>query len=121
MNTAHAHPIPTKTGNLHAVVADRLSFIARSARIPRTPYKKTGNLHAVVAGRLSFIARSARIPRNPYKKTGNLHAVVAGRLNFIAPRAMTFYFIASSTATAAVTVAPTMGLLPMPKKPIIST
>ena len=93
MNTAHAHPIPTKTGNLHAVVADRLSFIARSARIPR----------------------------NPYKKTGNLHTVVAGRLNFIAPRAMTFYFIASSTATAAVTVAPTMGLLPMPKKPIIYT
>ena len=93
MNTAHAHPIPTKTGNLHAVVADRLSFIARSARIPR----------------------------NPYKKTGNLHAVVAGRLNFIAPRAMTFYFIASSTATAAVTVAPTMGLLPIPIRPIIST
>ena len=33
-----------------------------------------------------------------------------------------FYFLsASSTATATATVAPTMGLLPMPKKPIIST
>ena len=32
-----------------------------------------------------------------------------------------FYFMASSTATATATVAPTMGLLPMPRKPIIST
>ena len=31
------------------------------------------------------------------------------------------YFIASSTATAQATVAPTMGLLPMPMRPIIST
>lgn len=31
------------------------------------------------------------------------------------------YFIASSTATAQATVAPTMGLLPMPIRPIIST
>jgi len=34
----------------------------------------------------------------------------------------TNYFLsASSTATATATVAPTMGLLPMPRKPIIST
>ena len=32
-----------------------------------------------------------------------------------------FYFSASSTATAQATVAPTMGLLPMPIRPIIST
>ena len=31
------------------------------------------------------------------------------------------YFKDSATATATATVAPTMGLLPMPKKPIIST
>ena len=31
------------------------------------------------------------------------------------------YFRLSSTATATLTVAPTMGLLPMPRKPIIST
>ena len=31
------------------------------------------------------------------------------------------YFMASSPATATETVAPTMGLLPMPRKPIIST
>ena len=31
------------------------------------------------------------------------------------------YFIASAVATATATVAPTMGLLPMPRKPIIST
>ena len=31
------------------------------------------------------------------------------------------YFIASSTATAQATVAPTIGLLPMPIRPIIST
>lgn len=31
------------------------------------------------------------------------------------------YFIASSTATAQATVAPTIGLLPMPMSPIIST
>ena len=33
----------------------------------------------------------------------------------------TDYFMASSTATAQATVAPTMGLLPMPIRPIIST
>ena len=32
-----------------------------------------------------------------------------------------FYFRLSATATATATVAPTMGLLPMPRKPIIST
>ncbi len=32
-----------------------------------------------------------------------------------------YYFRLSATATATATVAPTMGLLPMPKKPIIST
>ena len=31
------------------------------------------------------------------------------------------YFWLSATATATATVAPTMGLLPMPRKPIIST
>ena len=31
------------------------------------------------------------------------------------------FFIASSTATATATVAPTIGLLPMPMRPIIST
>ena len=31
------------------------------------------------------------------------------------------YFKDSATATATATVAPTMGLLPMPRKPIIST
>ena len=31
------------------------------------------------------------------------------------------YFRLSATATATETVAPTMGLLPMPRKPIIST
>ncbi len=31
------------------------------------------------------------------------------------------YLQASSTATATATVAPTIGLLPMPRKPIIST
>ena len=31
------------------------------------------------------------------------------------------YLLASSTATATATVAPTMGLLPMPMRPIIST
>ena len=32
-----------------------------------------------------------------------------------------YWFSASLTATATATVAPTMGLLPMPRKPIIST
>ena len=32
-----------------------------------------------------------------------------------------YYFIASSTATATATVAPTIGLLPIPIRPIIST
>jgi hypothetical protein len=32
-----------------------------------------------------------------------------------------YFFIASSTATATATVAPTIGLLPIPIKPIIST
>ena len=32
-----------------------------------------------------------------------------------------YYFWLSATATATATVAPTMGLLPIPRKPIIST
>ena len=45
-----------------------------------------------------------------------LTAAVRGYL-----RVNRIYFTASSTATATATVAPTMGLLPMPRKPIIST
>ena len=37
------------------------------------------------------------------------------------PKVFPSYFWLSATATATATVAPTMGLLPMPKKPIIST
>ena len=37
------------------------------------------------------------------------------------PQVFTSYFWLSATATATATVAPTMGLLPMPRKPIIST
>ena len=40
---------------------------------------------------------------------------------YVAVFSLTAYFIASAVATATATVAPTMGLLPMPKKPIIST
>ena len=36
-------------------------------------------------------------------------------------RYLLVYFIASSTATAQATVAPTIGLLPIPISPIIST
>ena len=44
-------------------------------------------------------------------------------LNFSTPkrRVFPYFFRLSSTATATETVAPTMGLLPMPRKPIIST
>ena len=34
---------------------------------------------------------------------------------------VSYLFIASATATATATVAPTIGLLPIPRKPIIST
>ena len=37
------------------------------------------------------------------------------------PKVIPSYFWLSTIATATATVAPTMGLLPMPKKPIIST
>ena len=40
---------------------------------------------------------------------------------FLFPIAVRNYFIASATATAQATVAPTIGLLPMPMRPIIST
>ena len=45
----------------------------------------------------------------------------AGTLLFSAILRRQDYFIACSTATATATVAPTIGLLPMPRKPIIST
>ena len=46
----------------------------------------------------------------------------AGGLSLVARFAGKAYLaMASSTATATETVAPTMGLLPMPRKPIIST
>ena len=45
----------------------------------------------------------------------------AGTLLFSAILRRQDYFIACSTATATATVAPTIGLLPMPRKPISST
>ena len=49
----------------------------------------------------------------------------SGRMCFFAcylgRKVFPYFFSASSTATATETVAPTMGLLPMPRKPIIST
>ncbi len=41
--------------------------------------------------------------------------------DFSSPILRFVYFLLSDTATATATVAPTMGLLPIPKKPIIST
>ena len=48
---------------------------------------------------------------------------LGGNQNISSPknRVLSYLFSASSTATATATVAPTMGLLPMPRKPIIST
>ena len=40
---------------------------------------------------------------------------------FINPDIVLFYFIASSIETATATVAPTIGLFPIPINPIIST
>ena len=40
---------------------------------------------------------------------------------YILSNNLNYFFIASSIATATATVAPTIGLLPIPKKPIIST
>ena len=40
---------------------------------------------------------------------------------YIVRNNLNYFFIASSIATATATVAPTIGLLPIPKKPIIST
>jgi len=47
----------------------------------------------------------------------NLSLLVQSLLNFI----IFYLFIASSTATATATEAPTIGLLPIPISPIIST
>ena len=51
-------------------------------------------------------------------------AVFGGVINYLQNidiKGVSSYFIASSTATAQATVAPTIGLLPMPIRPIIST
>ena len=44
-----------------------------------------------------------------------------GLQEFIYRSRLNYFFIASSIATATATVAPTIGLLPIPRKPIIST
>ena len=48
---------------------------------------------------------------------------IGGNQNISSPKNsnLSYLFSASSTATATATVAPTIGLLPMPRKPIIST
>ncbi len=62
--------------------------------------------------------RLAAVNAQPYIiKTGNICITdIASNKLFVF-----YYFIASSTATAQATVAPTIGLLPIPISPIIST
>ena len=64
----------------------------------------------------------------PSKKREPLRTLSAHRLIFSESRfrksshvLKNYFFIASSTATATATVMPTIGLLPAPRKPIIST
>ena len=52
-------------------------------------------------------------PENP--------AVIYGKVCEVLKSILNYLFIAFSTATATATVAPTMGLLPIPMRPIIST
>ena len=68
---------------------------------------------AAGGGRL-FCARSSPRGRKKTPKAVNPGDLFVRILRFV-------YFLLSETATATATVAPTMGLLPMPKKPIIST
>ncbi len=70
-------------------------------------------LPAAGGGRL-FCARSSPRGRKKTPKAVNPGDLFVRILRFV-------YFLLSETATATATVAPTMGLLPMPKKPIIST
>ena len=70
------------------------------------------------AGRVQnrfFLCKSARF----HKEAG---ALFFAKLLLFCQLSVSFsYFRLSATATATATVAPTMGLLPMPRKPIIST
>jgi hypothetical protein len=58
-----------------------------------------------------FSSQKKRQKMLPIKRSGAFHIYFSKN----------YFFIASSTATATETVIPTMGLLPAPRKPIIST
>lgn len=59
---------------------------------------------------------------NPCVTLPKFHKTKSPQAEAREPKAKLFnYFIASSTATAQATVAPTIGLLPIPMRPIIST
>ena len=65
-------------------------------------------------------------PHQPWRRAGNKKTSPPGKSSgqrCIAKKAKrpAYFFMASSTATATATVAPTIGLLPMPMRPIIST
>ena len=64
------------------------------------------------------MTKGRQIPKN--KNPGDSYELPGFYLNYVFTCVMN-YFIASSTATAQATVAPTIGLLPMPMRPIIST
>ena len=52
---------------------------------------------------------------------GRMHSDAQFERSLCYVRMKNYFFIASSTATATATVMPTIGLLPAPRKPIIST
>ena len=64
-------------------------------------------------------------PHQPWRRAGNKKksppGKSSGRRCIVKKAVLAYFFMASSTATATATVAPTIGLLPMPMRPIIST
>ena len=70
--------------------------------------------------------RTEKSTSHPISRAGCASYILCGRddvgiVPYILGGGNAYFFRASSTATATETVAPTMGLLPMPRKPIIST
>lgn len=73
------------------------------------------NLFLMVLFNNHFIISKKHIPTNKNPHNSSSYG------DLLYTKVFNYFFIASSIATATATVAPTIGLLPMPRKPIIST
>ena len=124
--------MPDPQGVLARISVGLLDFVL-PRRLRTTPKSSSGTLfglhvYPVPQPRVQgtqypgeWVREARSLPGDPDKKKGAFPDGKPLLPDGTGEKPETDYFCASSTATATATVAPTMGLLPIPMRPIIST